>query len=81
MKKEYDFSKSIPNPYTKAIPAQILSKHKDTSGTQKKQISIKLNVETIDYFKDMASKQGVSYQALINIFLNQCVKKRLEIKI
>ena len=65
MKKEYDFSRSVPNPYTQKA--------------RKKQISINLNVETIEYFKAMANKQGVSYQALMNIFLNQCVSKKLEI--
>lgn len=67
MKKEYDFSNSRPNPYVQKA--------------KKKQISINLNVETIDYFKTMANKQGVSYQALINIFLNQCATKKLEITI
>ena len=57
MKKEYDFSKSVPNPYTQKA--------------RKKQISINLNVETI----------GVSYQALMNIFLNQCASKGLEVRI
>ncbi len=60
MKKEYDFSASAPNPYAQKA--------------RKKQISINLNVETIEYFKAMANKQGVSYQALINIFLNQCAR-------
>lgn len=41
----------------------------------KKQIPINLNVEAINYFKDMANKQGVSYQARMNIFINQCVFK------
>lgn len=67
MKKEYDFSASAPNPYAQKA--------------RKKQISINLNVETIEYFKAMANKQGVSYQALINIFLNQCVSKGLEVSI
>ncbi len=67
MKKEYDFSKSAPNPYTQKA--------------RKKQISINLNVETIEYFKAMANKQGVPYQVLMNIFLNQCASKRLEIHI
>lgn len=78
MKKEYDFSKSIPNPYAKAIAGQDLPK--DTKKAQKKQISISLNVETIEYFKAMASKQGVPYQSLMNMFLNQCAQKKLEIK-
>ena len=77
MKKEYDFSKSTPNPYFEAISAQNITAKK----ARKKQISINLNVEKIDYFKNMANKQGVSYQTLMNIFRNQCVSKKLEIKI
>ena len=67
MRKEYDFSNSRPNPYVQKA--------------KKKQISINLNVETIDYFKTIANKQGVSYQVLINIFLNQCAMKKFEITI
>lgn len=81
MKKEYDFSKSMPNPYTKAIAEQNIDSPKRAKKARKKQISINLNVETIEYFKDMANKQGVPYQNLMNIFLNQCVQKKLEIKI
>lgn len=33
----------------------------------KKQIPINLNVEAINYSKDVANKQGVSYQARMNI--------------
>lgn len=67
MKKEYDFSKAIKNPY---IDREM-----------KKQISIKLNTSTIEYFKEMANKKGVPYQVLINIFLNDCVNKRLDIAV
>lgn len=83
MKKEYDFSKSMPNPYTKAIAGQntTIDSPKSAKKARKKQISINLNVETIEYFKNMANKQGVPYQNLMNIFLNQCVQKKLEIKI
>lgn len=67
MKKEYDFSKAIKNPY---IDREM-----------KKQISIKLNTSTIEYFKEMANKKGVPYQVLINIFLNDCVNKKLDIAV
>lgn len=65
MKKEYDFSKAVRNPYV----------DKDL----KKQITIKLNSATVDYFKEMSKRKGVSYQVLINIFLNDCVDKKLDI--
>ena len=48
MKKEYDFSKmkAVKNPYAKVL---------------KKQITIRLNVETIDYFKNMAEELDIPY--------------------
>lgn len=65
MKKEIDFSKAIKNPYV--------------DKNLKRQITINLNGRAIDYFKDMAKKKGVPYQTLINIFLNDCVDKELDI--
>ena len=44
MKKEYDFSQSIKNPYAKKV---------------KKQISLNVDIETIDYFKALATKVGM----------------------
>ena len=46
MRKEYDFGKSVKNPYTQKI---------------KKQISIKIEAGTIEYFKQLASKVGIPY--------------------
>ncbi|EJP6545165.1 antitoxin [Campylobacter upsaliensis] len=65
MKKEYDFKNAIRNPYV--------------DKNLKKQISINLNNSTINYFKEMAKEKGVPYQVLINIFLNDCVDKKLDI--
>jgi len=60
MKKEYDFSKmkGRKNPYAKKL---------------KKQITIRLGVDVIDYFKDLARETGIPYQNLINIYLRDCV--------
>lgn len=63
MKKEYDFSNSKPNPYAARL---------------RKQISIRLNVDTIDYFKKTAREMGVPYQKLINMYLADCASKRLK---
>ena len=57
MRKEYDFSKSKKNPYAKML---------------KKQITIRIEEETIDYFKGLAAKSGIPYQNLINMFLRDC---------
>ena len=46
----------------------------------KKQITIRLNASTIDYFKQQAEETGISYQNLINMYLTDCAvhEKKLE---
>ena len=61
MKEEYDFSKGIKNPYAKQL---------------KKQITINISVEVLDYFKKLSQKVGIPYQNLINFFLVDCVKNK-----
>lgn len=63
MREEYDFSQSIQNPYTKKV---------------KKQISLNVDIDTIDYFKELAAKMGLPYQTLINSFLTDCAKRHIE---
>jgi uncharacterized protein (DUF4415 family) len=67
MRKEYDFSKSIKNPYAKQL---------------KKQISIRIERETIDYFKALAGETGIPYQNLMNLYLRDCAlsQKKPEFK-
>ncbi len=57
MRKEYDFSKAKKNPYSRAL---------------KRQVTIRLDEETIKYFKKMAKEAGVPYQTLINLYLRDC---------
>jgi len=59
MKNNYDFSKSVKNPYTKKL---------------KKQITIRLEKETIEYFKKLAAETDIPYQKLINLFLRDCAE-------
>ena len=66
MKKEYDFSKSIKNPYSKKL---------------KKAISIRLDESTIDYFKKEAMETGIPYQNLINLYLRDCAENHKKLKI
>ena len=66
MRKEYDFSKSVKNPYVKKV---------------KKQISIKIDEETIEYFKKMSAKVGIPYQNLMNSYLTDCANKHVEPKL
>lgn len=63
MNEEYDFSQSIQNPYTKNV---------------KKQISLKINVDTIEYLKELSVKMGLPYQTLINSYLTDCAMRHLE---
>ena len=60
MKKEYDFSKSIKNPYSKKL---------------KKQISIRIENDTVEYFKKLASEIDIPYQNLMNIYLKECAEQ------
>lgn len=66
MKKEYDFSKARKNPYSKLL---------------KKQITINLSEEVLDYFKDLSEKTSIPYQTLINFYLLDCVKNKRTIDI
>ncbi len=61
MKKEYDFSKSIKNPYTAKL---------------KRQITIRIDAETISYFKNLANETGIPYQKLINLYLSDCARSQ-----
>lgn len=60
MKKEYDFSKSKKNPYITDL---------------KKQITIRIDSETINYFKRLSNDSGISYQTLINLYLRDCAQR------
>ena len=66
MKARYDFSRSVRNPYLRK---------------PERQVTIRLDAETIEYFKRLAAQSGISYQSLINLYLRDCAagKKRLKI--
>lgn len=66
MREEYDFKDSIKNPYTKKL---------------KKQITIRLDVATIEYFKSLSKETDIPYQKLINLFLKDCTENKLKPKI
>lgn len=67
MRDNYDIEKLNPrkNPYAKKL---------------KKQITINMNVETINYFKELSSETGIPYQTLMNMYLTDCVKKKKKLK-
>ena len=70
MRKEYDFSKmkGRKNPYAKKL---------------KKQITLRVGVDVLEYFKGLAEETGIPYQNLIDMYLRDCVlsKKRPSLKL
>ena len=58
MRKEYDFTTARKNPYV----AQL-----------KRQITIRLDEDSIGYFKGISADVGIPYQSLINLYLRDCV--------
>lgn len=69
MRKEYDFSnmKGWKNPYAKRL---------------KRQITIRIGVDVLEYFSELAEETGIPYQNLINLYLRDCVvsKRRPSLK-
>ena len=63
MKKDYDLSrmKSRPNPYARRL---------------KRQVTMRLGVHVIEYFKTLAEETGIPYQNLIDFYLQECVEMR-----
>ena len=61
MKAEYDLKKmkARKNPYAKSL---------------KKQITIRINEDVIEYFKQMSEETDIPYQNLINLYLRDCVE-------
>jgi predicted DNA binding CopG/RHH family protein len=67
MKKHYDFSKAKLNPYAKRL---------------KKEVTLRLNERTLEYFEALSEETGIPYCALINLYLRECTanRKRLAIQ-
>ena len=40
----------------------------------KKQVTIRMGVDIIEYFKEMSITTGIPYQNLINLYLRDCVQ-------
>jgi len=60
MRTKYDFAqmKSRRNPYACRL---------------KRSVTIRLDVASIAYFKELAAETGLAYQSLINLYLRDCV--------
>ena len=57
-REHYDFSKAKRNPYARGL---------------KQQVTIRLDHDTVKYFKRLAEETGIGYQTLINLYLRECV--------
>ena len=68
MREEYDIQNLNPrkNPYAKQL---------------KKQVTINLDANTIEYFKGMAAKSGIPYQTLINLYLTDCAANNRQLQL
>lgn len=65
MRDKYDFTNSVKNPYAKKL---------------KKQVTIRLDEDTIGCFKGLAEDQGLPYQSLINLYLRDCAQTGKDLK-
>lgn len=61
MRASYDFSKARRNPYSRRL---------------KKQVTIRLSVDTIAFFREVAEEVGIPYQTLIDLYLRDCAANR-----
>jgi uncharacterized protein (DUF4415 family) len=60
MRKHHDFSKDNPNPHARRL---------------KQQVTIRLDRDTVAYFRALADESGVPYQTLINLYLRDCAAR------
>ncbi len=69
MREHYDFSKmkGKKNPYVKYL---------------KQPVTMRLDRESVDYFKSLAAESGIPYQTLINLYLRDCAisERKLDMK-
>jgi len=67
MRNEYDFTsmKGRKNPYAMKL---------------KKQITIRLDADVVEYFKNLAGREDIPYQNLINLYLKDCMKQQRKLK-
>jgi uncharacterized protein (DUF4415 family) len=66
MRKNYDFSKGRRNPYARRL---------------KRQVTIRLDEATIEYFMSLSAETAIPYQTLINLYLRECAVSRRELRL
>jgi len=67
MRKHYDFSQAKPNPYAKRL---------------KREITVRLDEGTVEYFEAIAAETGIPARMLMNLYLRECAasRKRLALR-
>ena len=67
MREHYDFSKmkGVKNPYAKHL---------------KQSITMRLDIDSVRYFKSMSEESGIPYQTLINLYLRDCVSSERKLR-
>ena len=69
MREHYDFTKmkGKKNPYIKCL---------------KQPVTMRLDKDSVDYFKSLAVQSGIPYQTLINLYLRDCAtaERKLDLK-
>jgi hypothetical protein len=66
MRKHYDFFSGQPNPYAKLL---------------KRQVTIRLDEQTLVYFKSLAEETAIPYQTLINLYLRECAASQKHLRL
>ena len=68
MREHYDFSKmkSKKNPYLKHL---------------KQPVTMRLDRDSVEYFKLMSKESGIPYQTLINLYLRDCASNHRKLNI
>ena len=66
MRREYDFSKGIKNPYVRQ---------------RKTAVTIRLDQAAVAYFKQLSGQMNLPYQTLINLYLTDCAQRQVKPKI
>ena len=64
MRKHYDFSSGRANPYARML---------------KRQVTLRLDEPTVEYFKLLAQETAIPYQTLINLYLRECAASRKQL--
>ena len=64
MRDSYDFSHARRNPFARRL---------------KRQITIRLDLDTIAYFNNLSNETGIPYQTLINLYLRECAASRTQL--